>query len=198
MELYLIRHGEPDTSLEDLSDPPLTELGHRQAAATAQILAPVSFDAVYVSPQRRAQQTCEPLVAGRPVSSTTEVRIAEFDYEHGSYFTRDSFPGLDRAGMLQKLKELQGPEFQSRVLAGMNDIIANHAGHKVAVVCHGGVINVMFRHVVGAEGMVAPRHASVTRIEAARSGQRSLTTFNEHHWILSLERADSDSTQTGW
>ena len=186
MELYIIRHGEPDVTLEDLSDPPLTELGHRQAAATAELLARTHFDAVYVSPQRRAQQTAEPLLHGRDVEGHTEQRIAEFDYELGSYVTSSDFEGMTRAEAMAKLMEFQGPPFQGRVRAGFDDIIASHPGETVAAVCHGGVVNVMVRDVLGATESVGPHHASVTRITASRSGVRSLTTFNEHHWLLNL------------
>jgi len=51
MQLVITRHGEPDLTGEDLSDPPLTNLGERQAAATAGFLADTALDAVYVSPQ---------------------------------------------------------------------------------------------------------------------------------------------------
>ena len=57
MQLLIIRHGEPDLTGEDLSDPPLTDLGERQAVATANFLVGTTLNAVYVSPQRRAQQT---------------------------------------------------------------------------------------------------------------------------------------------
>lgn len=186
MELYIIRHGEPDVTLDDLSDPPLTELGHRQAAATADLLASTHFDAVYVSPQQRAQQTAQPLLATRELTPQTEERIAEFDYELGSYVTRDTFEGMTQAEAMAKLAEFQGPPFQGRVRAGFDDIIANHPGETVAAVCHGGVVNVMVRHVLGATEPVGPHHASITRIKASRSGVRSLTTFNEHHWLLDL------------
>lgn len=186
MDLYIIRHGEPDVTLEDLSDPPLTALGHRQAAATAKVLARTHFDAVYASPQRRAQQTAEPLVAGRELQAVTEERIAEFDYELGSYVTSATFEGMTRAEAMAKLMAYQGPPFQARVRAGFDDIIANHPGETVAAVCHGGVVNVMVREVLGADESVGPHHASITRITASRSGIRSLTTFNEHHWLLNL------------
>lgn len=186
MELYIIRHGEPDVTVDDLSDPPLTELGHRQAAATADLLASTRFDAVYVSPQQRAQQTAQPLVADRGLEARTEMRIAEFDYEIGKYVTRDDFEGMTSADAFAKLKEYQGPQFQARVRAGFDDIIANHPGETIAAVCHGGVVNVMVRSVLGAAESVGPHHASVTRITASRSGIRSLTTFNEHHWLIDL------------
>ena len=168
MDLIIIRHGEPDLS-GDLSDPPLTELGHRQAKATADFLAATHFNVVYVSPQRRAQQTSEPLLAGRSINAVTDERIAEFDYELGSYISPNAFEGMSRAEAMKLLGEYQGPAFQSRVRAGFNDIIENHPGERVAVVCHGGVINAVVRHTIESVQPVSPHHASITRIVASRS-----------------------------
>ena len=186
MELIIIRHGEPDLTGDDLSDPPLTELGHRQAQATADFLAPLALQAVYISPQRRAQQTSVPLLAERDVPTTTDERIAEFDYELGSYLAPATFHGMSRDEAIELLDEYQGPHFQNRVLAGFGDIIANHPGETVAVVCHGGVINAVVRDVLESRQPLAPHHASVTRIVASRSGIRSLSTFNEHSWLIGL------------
>lgn len=74
MELLIIRHGEPDLSGDDLSDPPLTDLGQRQAVATAHHLSTTALDAVYISPQRRAQQTSVPLLDGRNIDAVTDER----------------------------------------------------------------------------------------------------------------------------
>ncbi len=70
MEIVLIRHGEPEWVRDGLnvSNPPLTERGHHQAAAMAEYLREEQFDEVFCSPLVRARQTAEPLFAalGRP------------------------------------------------------------------------------------------------------------------------------------
>ena len=66
MDLILIRHGEPDIEHHEVGDPPLTQLGHRQSHATASFLASTHLDAVYVSPQQRAQQTGAATERGAP------------------------------------------------------------------------------------------------------------------------------------
>ena len=57
--LYLVRHGRTDANahglLQGRLDPPLDELGHRQAAAVAERIGPV--DEVIASSLRRAQDT---------------------------------------------------------------------------------------------------------------------------------------------
>ena len=187
MELILIRHGEPDLSLDDLSDPPLTKLGHKQAAATAEFLSHTHLHAVYLSPQRRAQQTAAPLLENRTVGPVTDERLAEFDYDLGSYVSPSRFKDMSRDEALAVLEEMQGPEFHERVRAGFSDIIEANPARTVAVVCHGGVINAVIRDVLKATQPVAPMHASITRVVASRSGVRSLLSFNEHHWLNDLD-----------
>lgn len=185
MELILIRHGEPDVDA-DPADPPLTELGHRQAAATAAFLADTHLDAIYVSPQVRARQTCAAVLGERGLVELVDPRIAEFDYGSGMYMQPSLVNAVTRAEAMEVLKALQGPEFHARVKAGMDEIIETNRGATVAAVCHGGVINSYVGDVLGATEPVQAAHASVTRIAASsKSGVRSLVTFNEAHWIPS-------------
>ena len=76
--------------------------------------------------------------------------------------------------------------FNARTIGAIERIIGEHRGERVAVVCHGGVINVVVKDVLESKHPVAPHHASVTRVTASRSGVRSLTTFNEHSWLLEV------------
>jgi 2,3-bisphosphoglycerate-dependent phosphoglycerate mutase len=63
MEIVLVRHGEPEWVVDGLNVdyPPLTELGHRQAALMAGSLADENFDEILASPLIRARQTAAPL-----------------------------------------------------------------------------------------------------------------------------------------
>jgi len=183
MELILIRHGEPNVDA-DPADPPLSELGQRQAAATSAFLADTHLDAIYVSPQIRARQTSEAILAERGLVEVVDERIAEFDYGTGLYMQPSLVNATSRFEAMEALKSLQGPDFHARVKAGMDEIIATNQGAVVAAVCHGGVINSYVSDVTGATEPIQAFHASITRIAASsKSGVRSLLTFNEAHWI---------------
>ncbi|MGB0148772.1 MAG: histidine phosphatase family protein, partial [Ilumatobacteraceae bacterium] len=64
MEIVLVRHGQPEWVKGGLNvvDPPLTDLGHRQAERLADALEGESFDEILVSPLTRARQTAAPLL----------------------------------------------------------------------------------------------------------------------------------------
>ncbi|MBQ3086708.1 MAG: histidine phosphatase family protein [Clostridia bacterium] len=59
MKLYIVRHGNTPSqpALAELHDPPLSELGHKQAQALAQRLKDVCFDRIYTSPLQRCVAT---------------------------------------------------------------------------------------------------------------------------------------------
>ena len=64
MEIVLVRHGQPEWVKGGLNvvDPPLTDLGHRQATRLADALENEQFDEILVSPLIRARQTAAPLL----------------------------------------------------------------------------------------------------------------------------------------
>ena len=62
-------------------------------------------------------------------------------------------------------------------------LIDIHSGHRIAIVCHGGVINAYLTHTLGLtnfiQGFFYPNYTSIHRVAAARSGERSIVTINE-------------------
>ncbi len=80
-QIVLLRHGEPQWSLGDgpsVSDPALTPFGVWQAEASARALsAEHQFDALYVSPFRRARETAAPLVKATGLEAVTVDQLAE-------------------------------------------------------------------------------------------------------------------------
>jgi 2,3-bisphosphoglycerate-dependent phosphoglycerate mutase len=73
-------------------------------------------------------------------------------------------------------------EFFGRVIAAMERIIHNHAGGRVVVACHGGVINGYLAHVLGLEnkaGFFHPDYTSIHRVRASSKGVRSIGSINE-------------------
>ena len=74
-------------------------------------------------------------------------------------------------------------EFDERVRTSIDRIIGDHAGDTVAVVCHGGVINLVLADVLGiaaeGPGFFYPNYTSIHRVAASRSGIRSIVTINE-------------------
>lgn len=190
MELLLVRHCRPERIDYDPAgaDPKLTELGNRQAQGMAEYLSSESIDAIYVSPQRRARQTAEPLMAALRLDAPVVDGIAEFDLGQPSYIPGEELGGITPEELDDLIAQATAPDFLARVRDSIDKIIAGHAGERVAAVCHGGVISTVMNDLMGLDNSnyFDADYTSVTRIKAARSGHRSLMSFNECHWLRDL------------
>ena len=189
MQLFLIRHGLPirvQTDDGSAADPPLSEAGRGQAAAMGAWLARERVDALYASPLLRARQTAQPLAEAHGLAASIEPGVTEFDATADHYVPMEELKAQDYPRWKALVSngfylEGEAETFRSNVVAALERIIAAHAGARVAVVCHGGVINAWTSHVLGLERifLFEPVYTSVSRYLAASSGERSLLSLNE-------------------
>jgi broad specificity phosphatase PhoE len=137
-QIVLLRHGEPQWSVDGgpaVSDPTLTPFGAWQAEASAQALAAErQFDALYVSPHRRARETAAPLVKETGLEPMTVDRLAEVGVAVDGFSSEEA----DRyfvEGSRRPLEEHWGGwpgaetfhDFHERVTSGITDILLRHA-----------------------------------------------------------------------
>jgi probable phosphoglycerate mutase len=190
MELLLIRHGLPvrvdEGSVPGPADPGLAPLGLAQAKALAGWLADEAVDAVWTSPMRRARETAQPLADLLGVAAAEDGDLAEFDKDAGSYIPLEE---LKAAGDPRWNELPERPEHFARTVVGaIERIVEAHPGQRVAVVCHGGVINAYTGHVLGLEVPLffLPTYTSVSRVFAASTGERSIHTLNESAHLRDL------------
>lgn len=185
MELIVIRHGLPlrVEGVEGGADPDLDAIGHEQAAAMAGWMKDEHLDAIYASPMARARQTSAPLEETFELAATVEPRIKEFDAEHSDYIPMEHIRA-DKAQwkkFLAEQIERDLPEFAATVMAGVDDIVARHRGQRVAMVCHGGVINVVAARLTGQRDRMFfnPYYTSINRFMFASSGESSIVSLND-------------------
>ena len=183
MELVLVRHALPvrvdEGQVDGPADPHLAPAGRAQAEALAAWLAVEHLDAIWSSPMRRARETAAPLADALGLPVRIDERLAEYDRHATSYIPLEE---LKAAGDPRWNEVPERPEeFQAHVVAAMEDIVATHPRQRVAVVCHGGVINAYAAHVLGLADPLffLPGYTSVSRVLAASTGERSIGTLNE-------------------
>jgi 2,3-bisphosphoglycerate-dependent phosphoglycerate mutase len=190
MELLIIRHGLPIRieGANGPADPPLADRGHEQAAALADWLRGDPIHAIYSSPMQRARQTAAPLADVLGHQLLIDDDIAEWDRNSSEYIPIEELKAAkdERYYSMLNGTDWQGdvpPEvFKARVVAAFERIVAAHKGQRVAVVCHGGVINAYTSQVLGIDagvGFFHPDYTSINRVEASSAGHRSIRSLNE-------------------
>jgi broad specificity phosphatase PhoE len=162
--LILVRHGETDWNRDGIwqghGDPPLNDLGRRQATELAERLADVEIDALFSSDLRRAYETAEIVGAAKGLEITAEPDLREMDVGSWSGLTSEEiatrFPG-----MAHHDGEESGA-FDARAVGVLTRIaVASEGGH-VLVVTHGGVIRALDRHLSGEPRDVLANCATVS------------------------------------
>lgn len=200
MELLLIRHAEPVRIAPGEGDggpvdPELTARGRDEAQRLAAWLATEDIDAVISSPLRRARQTAEPIARALGLDVEVDSGVIEYDANADHYIPAEELKRERDArwqAMLDGRWEDFGGEapdqFRGRIVPCLDGIIRRFPGGRVAVVCHGGVINVYVGALLGLDRLLwfEPGYTSITRVAAARSGQRSLVTLNETAHLLGV------------
>lgn len=108
--LYLVRHGRATGGWDVDVDPGLDALGHEQALAVAERLAPLGPLGIVSSPMRRCQETSAPLARRWGASVAIEAAVTEIPSPDG-YGMQERVEWL-RAAMAGTWAEL-GPEYTS-------------------------------------------------------------------------------------
>ena len=182
-ELLLIRHAETDYNrqlrFQGHVDVPLNANGLAQARRLAERLAAEPIDRLVVSDLQRARQTAEPLAALHGLAPAPDAQWREQAF--------GVLEGLDAAAIRARHPELwaawarheadlappggeSNRQFYARVWQALEALAAAHAGQRVAVVTHGGVLDMVWRGVHGLP------------VAGARACAIPNTGLNRLHW----------------
>jgi len=170
------------------ADPGLSDTGHTQAVRLAEWLTGEPIDAVLTSPLCRARETAAPIAARLGRTAEIVDGVAEYDAAAGEYIpieelraAKDERWFATIEGRWADVGGVDPREFQARVVPAVEELVERFRGQRVVVVTHGGVLNVYLAHVVGIDRLLwfHPEYTSISRVVAARTGERSIATLNE-------------------
>jgi probable phosphoglycerate mutase len=157
-EFTFIRHGETDWNLQQRFqgqiDVPLNATGQAQARRLALRLAPTPAAALFSSDLLRARETAAPLAQAwrLPVQALPGLREQSFGVLEGLDVPtiQSRHPDLWAQWLVHRAEfALPGGEslrqFHDRVLAAVAALAELNAGQHIAVVTHGGVLDMLWR-----------------------------------------------------
>jgi broad specificity phosphatase PhoE len=203
-----VRHGKQEFPEEPFTpalwaDPPLSEIGQRQAAAVGAAFADEPLDAVLCSHLIRARETANHVAGLHGLEPVVypELREVEVyrDVPDGTAL-EEVLPAVMWHGVHERfVRERRwdvspfsesSAEFRHRVVTIVEGILALHRGSHLAIVCHGGVINAYIGHLLGLreDMFFRPGHASISRVLAG-DGRRVIHTLNELHHLQVVDPA---------
>jgi broad specificity phosphatase PhoE len=146
--VFLARHGQTELNaagvLRGRLDPPLDQVGRRQAAALARTFEDTHLALVVSSPLKRALQTAEPICQATGAELLVDERLADRDY--GPWAGRSLSELLDRHHSVDQAPGVEtGLAVARRVVPAFNDAVAAAAGDPVMLVAHDAVNRILLR-----------------------------------------------------
>jgi len=200
-EFLIIRHGETDWNREQRFqgqlDVPLNATGQAQAQALAARLAGERWPVLVASDLTRARQTAAALAqawAHDEVPTVPGLREQAFGVLEGldaptaqarhaaewqAWLRYDANYALPGGGESNR-------DFSARVLAALAGLAERHAGGRVAVLSHGGVLDMLWRAAQG-EPLSGPRRCLIPNTGLNRlrwqDGRLSVLAWGDaEHW----------------
>ncbi|MGQ0536247.1 MAG: histidine phosphatase family protein [Methanobacteriota archaeon] len=178
MKLYLARHGESEGNVLKLVqgqgiDKPLTARGRTQAEALARRFAAEPIEAVYASPQGRAQETAQAVARAKGLSVVPREELKELSWGifEGQIEVDQVAAAMGR--FISRWGEgewhLAPPDGESargaadRMGPFLAALAARHAG-SVVVVSHGRILKIVIAH------LLSRRLAEIERIGQSNTG----------------------------
>jgi probable phosphoglycerate mutase len=191
-EIVLVRHGASADSLEGETfelvegqgDPPLSDVGRRQAEQVALRLAHELFDGLYVSTLRRTAQTAAPLVARSGMTPVVDADLREVflgEWEGGLIRQKAADQDPLWASVLREQRWDLVPGAESRQVFGgrlrraVERIAAAHPGGRVVAFSHGAAIGEILAQATSSApfAFLGADNASISKI-----------VVHEDRWVL--------------
>ena len=167
--IIALRHGETewnvDTRIQGHLDIALSAKGRWQAERLAHALRGEPIKAIYASDLTRAWETAQYVARVQGLPVTQEVGLRERDFGD---FEGKTFAEIEVLLPEQSLRwRKRDPEFypaggeslialRARVMEAAERLAAQHPGQQIALVGHGGVMDVLYRAATR-QGIQAPR-----------------------------------------
>jgi probable phosphoglycerate mutase len=179
--ILAIRHGETawnvDTRIQGHLDVDLNDQGRWQAQRLAQSLAQRdAIHHIYSSDLSRAHNTAQAIAqaTGTPITVTPGLRERHFGFFQGKTFAEIEAIWPEDTRRWKQRDPVWQPEggeslvmVKDRIEQVLNELAHQHAGEQIALVAHGGVMDVLYRLATG-QDLQSPRTWALTNTAVNR------------------------------
>lgn len=197
--ILAIRHGETDwnvaTRIQGQIDIALNPQGLWQAQQVAKALADEQIQAVYASDLSRAFVTAQHIASQHALEVSRILPLRERHYGAFEGLTWDEIQQAhpSDAKRWHDRDPLWTPAnggesllmLHTRVLHMVNEIAARHLGQQIALVTHGGVLDILYRIATGQDLQVARswglRNTAINRLSWTPQGLQLVGWADERH-----------------
>jgi broad specificity phosphatase PhoE len=185
-EIYLIRHANPNYSLQKkLGDRlmPLSLVGRKQSQIIAKRLNKVDIDVIYSSELARAQETAGFFAARKKI--IIEERLNEIDWKrwHRVKYFRTSEDRRKQYLKNYDILDAQLDKMQAEMRRVLADIFVKNKGKRVAVFCHGNIIKSLLTSIINADviGFLSLEiyQASISKLVIDKDGYVKVSFIND-------------------
>jgi len=205
--IIAIRHGETawnvDNRIQGQLDIGLNDVGLWQATRVAQALCDEPIDIIYASDLLRAWQTAQAIaeLAACPLQPHPGLRERGFGTFEGLTYTEIQATWPEMSRQWRQREPLWAPPggeslevLRERILGTVNSLAAQHIGGQIALVAHGGVMDMLYRLATG-QSLQAPRawelgNAAINRLLWTPDGLTLVGWADTNH----LDQAVRDET----
>jgi broad specificity phosphatase PhoE len=200
-ELVLVRHGQQvlpsdrrEIRVGDIIDPPLSDVGRRQAERVGERFAGQRVDAVYASHLARAADTGEAIARHHGLDAEIYEDLREIevfgelprDRRAADVLGPELLAGIQQRMARERRWDVYPASetsvaFRNRVINRLDAIAAANPGRRVVVACHGGVINAYVAELLGNrhDMLFRPAHTAVNIVLAGSHGRRAIRTLGD-------------------
>ena len=211
VRIIAIRHGETAWNalgrIQGHTDIGLNDNGHAQAQQVAQALSGEALDAIYSSDLQRAWQTAQAIAAvtAAPLHAEPGLRERCFGSFEGSSFAQIAQQQPQAAELWRKRDVQFAPpdggesllQLQARIAAAVQRVAAAHIGGHIALVAHGGVLDMLYR-LATRQHLQAPRtwqlpNAAINRLLWTPESGLTLVGWGDVQHLSSAAREESFS-----
>jgi broad specificity phosphatase PhoE len=187
-EIYLIRHCNPNYSLEKIKGPfnmPLSKFGLNQRKYLTKRLLSLDINKVYSSSLVRAQETAEVYVRRAGLTMIIDKRLDEIDWTdwHKIKYFNMSEKRREKKLKNYQLLDKELDKMQTTARRALADLFRRNRGQRVAVFSHGNFIKALLTGILNTDiiGFLSLEifQSSISKLVVDRDGYIKISFIND-------------------